>query len=216
MKKIIIISGFSGVGKSSILKMLFGMNNPKAKDPYQFWLSKSDTTRQPRNSFDYYNFINTDLFEQHVRENYYLEQCIYAQCSYGTPRGAVFEALNQDKIVLLDVNYQGMKQVLQECKSIGDIEIKTVFICADAYTLLARLQQRGDSLGEIKKRLTIAAEEAEQISDYDYVLVNDTLLTNTAQTLLSIVNGDAVKTESFCLEKFNLEIKTILSALEQG
>ena len=170
-KRIMIISGFSGVGKGTIIKKLFNSTQLKESD-LKLWLSVSDTTRAPRKSGgDNYNYINFNEYKMRVKNGFYLESNEYGNQAYGTPLQPVLEALEQSYIVLLEIDYNGMQKVKEFFRGM-DVYIDTVFVCEEASELADRLNKRGDSKSEIKKRLSIACSEALHINEYDYIIKN--------------------------------------------
>lgn len=72
-KKIVIISGFSGVGKGSVIYRLMEIDELVFKDQSKIWLSVSDTSRTMRNKEDNYNFVSITDYQKRVNEGYYLE-----------------------------------------------------------------------------------------------------------------------------------------------
>ena len=72
-KKIVIISGFSGVGKGSVIHRLMEIDELVFKDQSKIWLSVSDTTRTMRNKDDNYNFVSITDYQKRANEGYYLE-----------------------------------------------------------------------------------------------------------------------------------------------
>ncbi len=165
---LIIVSGFSGAGKGSIVRGLI-----RKHDNYA--LSVSATTRQPRDGEidgrDYF-FISKSQFEKMIAEDRLLEFAKYVDNYYGTPADYVDSMLNQGKDVILEIEMQGAMKV--KCRIPDAV---TVFVSTkDAETLQARLKGRGtETLEQIGKRLERAVEEADLIKQYDYILINDDL-----------------------------------------
>lgn len=93
-KRIIIISGFSGVGKGSVIHRLMDIEKTVFIDQSKVWLSISDTTRAIRNKDGTYSFISMSEFQSRVNDNgYYLEYNFYDGNGYGTPRKPVLDVL---------------------------------------------------------------------------------------------------------------------------
>lgn len=164
--KLIIISGFSGVGKGTVVKYLRDHYNN-----YEF--SVSVTTRQPReNEINgvHYHFITNELFEKMVRNDRLLESAGYVDHYYGTPRDFVEENINKGKDVILEIETKGALQVKEKIP-----EALMVFILPpSAEELKARLVNRNTESGEvIRERLAKAVEETDNVDKYDYFVVND-------------------------------------------
>ncbi|MBQ2323539.1 MAG: guanylate kinase [Oscillospiraceae bacterium] len=166
--KTFIISGPSGVGKSTVLKELF-----RGRDDLYF--SISATTREPRESEVngvHYHFIDVDRFQKLIDEDAFLEYAEYVGNFYGTPKKFVDEAMEQGKDVVLDIEVQGALQV--HTKRPDTIRI---FIAPPSWEELERrLVGRGtDSRDKINKRLVRAKVEFQTANTYDYFVINDTV-----------------------------------------
>lgn len=166
--KTFIISGPSGVGKSTVLKELF-----RGRDDLYF--SISATTREPREgevNGVHYHFIDVDRFQKLIDEDAFLEYAEYVGNFYGTPKKFVDEAMEQWKDVVLDIEVQGALQV--HTKRPDTIRI---FIAPPSWEELERrLVGRGtDSRDKINKRLVRAKVEFQTANTYDYFVINDTV-----------------------------------------
>lgn len=165
---LIIVSGFSGAGKGSIVRELI-----KKYDNYA--LSISATTRMPRdgeiNGREYF-FISKEEFKQKIAEDGFIEFAQYVDNFYGTPKEYVEKMLSEGKDVILEIEMQGALKV--KCKLQDTV---TVFVSTkDSETLRVRLKGRGtETLEQIDKRLSRAVEEADFMNQYDYLLINDDL-----------------------------------------
>ena len=178
MKKkgiLVVISGFSGVGKGTLMKEL----TTRYADTYA--LSVSATTRSPRegeeNGKDYF-FLSREAFERRIRGGELLEYAEYCGNYYGTPRHYVEGQLEAGKDVLLEIEIQGARQIRK-----NEPDAFLVFIMPpDAETLLKRLRGRGTESEEvIGQRMKQAVYEAQGIEEYDCILVNDDLEASTEE-----------------------------------
>lgn len=165
---IIVVSGFSGSGKGTIMKEL-------TKKYEQYALSVSATTRSPRegeeNGREYF-FISTEEFEKLIDENGLIEHAKYVNNYYGTPRKYVEDKLSQGIDVILEIEIQGALQIKEQYKD----AVLLFVMPPSASELKNRLVGRGTESSEvIEKRLKRAKEEAVGIEKYDYIVVNDDL-----------------------------------------
>ena len=163
--KLIVISGASGVGKGTVLKLMMG----KRAD---FSFSVSATTRPPRPGEEdgvHYYFVTKERFEEMIAQNAFLEYDAHAANYYGTPRAQAEEKMERGH-VLLDIEPNGAKLVKQAAP-----EAVLIFIMPpDMQELERRLRGRGDTPeDQIKMRMERAVWEMEQRSWYDYVVTND-------------------------------------------
>lgn len=169
MKKgvLVVISGFSGAGKGTIMKKLISR--------YDYHLSVSATTRKPRDGEkdgkDYY-FHTKDEFKKMIKDGELIEWAEYVGNYYGTPKKYVEEQLENGNDVLLEIEMQGGLLVKEQFP-----DALLIFISPpSADTLRERLTGRGtESPEEIEKRLLRAVEEVKYMKDYDYIIVNDEL-----------------------------------------
>jgi guanylate kinase len=175
-----ILSAPSGAGKSSIAKKLIKENS--------VWLSVSVTTR-PKRTYEIegedYHFITKSLYKKMYEEQQLLESATVYDHSYGTPKKAVLDRLDQGIDVLFDIDWRGAKIL----KSLDQFKVVSIFILPPSLQeLQSRLIKRGDNLETINNRMLIAKEECEHYLEYDYVLINNDFeetLQNVAAILLS-------------------------------
>ena len=162
-----VISGFSGVGKGTIVKKLV------AEEDYA--LSISATSRAPREGEVHgreYFFLTRDEFHSMIESDGLIEWAEYVNNFYGTPREYVEERLAEGKDVILEIEPQGALKIKEKYP-----EAALIFIVPpNAKELENRLIGRGtEEADTIKKRLKRAAEETEYIDNYEYIVVNDNL-----------------------------------------
>ncbi len=176
-----VISGFSGAGKGTLMKALL--------DRYpNYTLSVSCTTRDPRpgeeNGKEYY-FVSVEDFELLIEEDQLLEHACYCGNYYGTPRRYVEEAMAEGKDVLLEIEIQGALQIKKKFP-----QALLIFVMPpDVEELKRRLSGRGTESSEVMEaRLRRAAEEAEGMEDYDFLLINDRI-DECVETLHGIIQS---------------------------
>ena len=162
--KLLVVSGPSGVGKSTITN--------KLRADERFWISVSVTTRRIRtgevDGVDYH-FVSDDKFEEMIKADEFLEFAEFAGAKYGTPKKAVESALQSGKNVILEIELNGARQVRKSSK-----EAIMIFIEPPSWEeLTTRLTNRGtESENSTLARLDRAKEELSAASEFDYVLVN--------------------------------------------
>ena len=170
MKKkglLIVVSGFAGTGKGTIMKGLLAKYNE------QYALSVSMTTRKPRpterHGIEYF-FVDKETFEAKIAQDGFVEYACYCDNYYGTPKDYVEEQLNAGKDVLLEIEIQGALQVKEKLP-----ETVLVFVMPpNVEELYNRLKGRGTETDEvIRRRMLRASEESQGIEQYDYILIND-------------------------------------------
>lgn len=166
--KTFIISGPSGVGKSTVLNALM-------KKRSNLYFSVSATTRQPREGEkdgQHYHFIDAETFRAMLGRDEFLEHAEYVGNFYGTPKRYVDEAMEQGRDVILDIEIQGAMQVCEKRP-----ETVRIFIAPPSWKELERrLTERGtDSPERVQKRLLRAKVELNSASSYDYFVINDSV-----------------------------------------
>lgn len=165
---LVVVSGFSGAGKGTLMKALLNKYDNYA-------LSISATTRSPRegevDGREYF-FKTREEFIQLIEADQLIEHAEYVNNFYGTPKDYVFSNLESGKDVLLEIEIQGALKVKEKFP-----ETVLIFVTPpSAQELRSRLIGRGtESIEKINARLKRAAEEAEYMNEYDYILVNDDL-----------------------------------------
>ncbi|MGN0388740.1 MAG: guanylate kinase [Suilimivivens sp.] len=165
---LIVVSGFSGVGKGTLMKQLV-----HSYDNYA--LSISMTTRQPRpgeSDGKEYFFVSREVFEKTIAENGLIEYANYCGNYYGTPKEYVEKQLEKGKDVILEIEIQGALKVREQFPT----ALLLFVMPPSAQELKKRLEGRGTETEEvIAKRLKRATEEAEGIENYDFIVINDKL-----------------------------------------
>lgn len=190
--KCFIISGPSGVGKSTVLHALM----EKRKNVY---FSVSATTRDPRPGEEdgvHYHFLDVDTFRQWIANDEFLEYAEFVGNFYGTPRQFVDEAMERGEDVILDIEVQGAIQVTSKRP-----DAVRIFIAPPSWAELERrLTDRGtDSPDKIQKRLLRAKVEFQTAHTYDYFVIN-----NTVEEAVEELN--AIMTAEHCKPKERMEI----------
>lgn len=165
---LIVVSGFSGAGKGTLMKELL-----KRYDNYA--LSVSMTTRAPREGEvdgKSYFFVDKETFEKTIAEDGLIEYASYCGNYYGTPREYVEKCLQDGRDVILEIEIQGALKVKEKFP-----EALLLFVMPpSAAELKRRLEGRGTESPEvIRERLVRASEEAEGIENYEYLIINDDL-----------------------------------------
>ena len=165
---LVVVSGFSGAGKGTVMKRLL-----EKYDDYA--LSISVTTRNPRPGEEdgrEYFFRKREEFEKLIQEDALIEYAQYVENYYGTPRSYVEEQLQAGRNVILEIEIQGAMKVKKKIP-----EALLVFVTPPTVEELERrLRDRGtETAPVIADRLARAGEEAKGMDQYDYILVNDTV-----------------------------------------
>ena len=180
--KLFVISGASGVGKSTVLAKVM----EQRKD---LTFSVSATTRQPRpgeaEGVSYY-FVTKETFQDMIRKDAFLEYDAHMDNYYGTPKAQLEEKLERGH-VLLDIEPNGAF-IVQKARP----DATLIFIAPPSLEELEkRLRNRGDTSEEqIIKRLDRSQWEMEQGKKYDYYVVNDQVETCAEEILKIIANAN--------------------------
>ena len=167
--QLIVVSAPSGAGKDTVVKKLVerGKNN--------YWISVSATSRKPRKGekegVDYY-YLSKEEFEKNIKEGYFLEYTKYADNYYGTPKQYIKDNLEKGKDVILIIEIEGaanIKEILPESL--------LIFIMPTSIKeLVRRLKQRGkENNDKILKRFHKTYKEINEVTKYNYVVVNDNI-----------------------------------------
>jgi len=180
---IIVVSGFSGAGKGTLMKELI----TRYEETYA--LSISATTRKPRagelHGREYF-FKEVEEFEKMIAENELIEYARYVENYYGTPREYVSRQLEAGKDVILEIEIQGALKIKEKHP-----DVLLLFVTPPSARILReRLKHRGTESGEaIESRMRRAVEEAEGMHHYDYIIVNDDL-DDCVKQMHEIIQGE--------------------------
>ena len=177
---LLVISSPSGTGKTTICKKLLEYDK-------KIHLSVSVTTRKKRKNevegIDYY-FRSKKDFLNLKSQNSFIENALVFENYYGTLKSEVLEQLENGIDVLIDIDWQGTRQITQAMK--GNL-IKIFLLPPSIDELKKRLSKRNsDSIKEINFRMSNALKEIKHFDEYDYVLVNDNLDNTFQKTFQSI------------------------------
>ena len=164
---LIVVSGPSGCGKSTLdLKLIESRNDTV--------MSISDTTRSPRgeekDGVDY-NFISKEEFEQKIKDDKYLEYAIvHSNKYYGTPKEHIDELLSKGKNIILEIDIEGARKVNEKRP-----DAVFIFIMPPSMEILKKrlIGRKTETKEQIVERFKTAYKEINEVSKYNYVIVND-------------------------------------------
>lgn len=192
--KLFVVSAPSGCGKGTILAEVF-----KNKEVYY---SVSCTTRKPRegevDGVNYF-YISQEKFDLMIDNDEFLEHASFVEHSYGTPKSAVMEKLENGIDVVLEIETQGAFQVKKEMP-----EAVLIFILPPSIKEINRRLHKRGTEGEdvISKRTAEASSEIAKACRYDYVIMNDGL-EEAIDDFITVMNS--VKAEDNKADKFKVE-----------
>ena len=193
---LIVISGASGTGKGTVCKKILN-------DLPEVAYSISATTRAPRpgevDGKEYY-FLDVDEFKSWIADGKFLEYAKVYGNFYGTPLNKIEERLNRGEDILLEIDVQGALNVKKKCPE----GIYIFLLPPSLEELKRRIEGRGTETPEsLSRRLKNAVAEIKIGTEYDYVVVNDTINNAVAQ-IKSIIAAERCKVARNA-EKFNFE-----------
>ena len=203
---LLVISGFSGAGKGTVVKRLLEQHNDYA-------LSISATTRSQREGEQdgrEYFFKSKEEFEKMIEASELIEYARYVDNYYGTPKAYVEEQLKEGKNVILEIEIQGALNI----KSMFPDAVLLFIMPPSAKELERRLVGRGtEDEATIRARLSRASEEAQGVENYNYIVINDDV-DACVETIDSIVKSEKRKAAN----NINLinNIKEELKAYSKG
>jgi guanylate kinase len=185
----VIISGPTGTGKTTICKKLLEKND-------EFFYSISCTTRKKRENEidgkDYY-FITKEEFEKMIKEDKFLEYAKIYNEYYGTPKEPVFENLKNGKIVIMDIDFQGKRKVMEKLS-----DSVSIYILPPSIEELKRRIEKREK--KIIERFKEALREIDLWVFYDYVVINDDV-EKTVNEIIKIIEAEKLKRERLILER---------------
>ena len=192
---LVVVSGPSGAGKDTIVNELMKKKETKA------WVSISMTSREPRgseeNGKDYF-FVTKEEFEENIKKGNFLEYATYNDNYYGTPKHKIDEYLNKGIDVILIIEIQGALQIKDLIP-----EALFIFIMPPSMEeLKKRLVNRGtDKPEKIINRFKRAYEEINEVTKYNYVVVNDKVkkATDKVAAILKAEKCRVDRIEEVCL-----------------
>ena len=166
MANLFIIAAPSGCGKTSLVEALI-------KNANNLCVSVSHTTRPPRpdevNGINYY-FVSINEFEEMIKNNAFVEHATVFDNHYGSSTKLIKEKLDEGIDVILEIDWQGARQV-----KINMPNAISIFILPPSKeALLGRLQQRAqDNDATINKRMSDAKNQMQHFNEFDYLIIND-------------------------------------------
>lgn len=197
-----IVSAPSGAGKTSLIKALLESMNG-------ITVSVSHTTRAPRPGEEdgvHYHFVDVERFLQMQAQGQFLEHAKVFDNYYGTSKSAVEDILNKGLDVILEIDWQGARQVRRQFPTSQGIFI----LPPSRKTLLERLTSRGQDDQEIiDRRMQDAVNEIRHYNEFDYLVVNDDF--NLALSHLSTI----VSASRLTLQRQQMENQSLLLDLLQ-
>ena len=143
-KKLIILTGPSGVGKGTVVREILGKDK-------NIWLSISATTREPRdgeNEGENYYFLNEEKFKQMIEQNLFLEWAKFAGNYYGTPLSSVNKKIKQGFTVLLEIEVEGARQIKNKFPN----SLSIFLLPPNKKELVRRIRNRGTEKEEAIKK----------------------------------------------------------------
>ena len=181
LKKLIILTGPSGVGKGTVVKEILDKDK-------NIWLSISATTRKPREGElegENYYFLKEEKFKEMIEQKLFLEWAQFAGNYYGTPLATVSEKIEKGFIVLLEIEVEGAKQIKEKFPK----SLSIFLLPPNKEELEKRIRNRGTEKEDaINKRLERANYEIASSDEFDFVLTNH-IVDETVKGFFKIINS---------------------------
>lgn len=202
---LIVISGPSGSGKGTIIKELLSINK-------NLWLSISMTTRNIRPGDipnESYYFLTREEFESRIKEDKFLEYAEYNGNYYGTPKDKIEDYLNKGIDVILEIEIQGALKIKEKVK-----DAIFIFIMPPSLKELKRrlIGRNTETIDKVISRFTTAYKEINEVTKYNYVVVNDEIH-NSVEKVNSIIISEKCRVdriEEIYLNNMEEEIHELL------
>lgn len=207
--KLVVLSGFSGAGKGTVIKKLM-----QSYDGYV--LSVSMTTRKPRDGEKdgvEYHFVSNEAFEDLLKKDGFLEHAGFVDHYYGTPKAFVVDNMAAGRDVLLEIEVQGAMQIK---KAFPDAVL--IFITTPSAAVMAKrlIGRKTETEEQIDNRFKRAVEEAEHLVKYEYIVINDDLEDCVREVNRIVETGEGgVRFDPDFKEKFLRELLEIIEGRAQ-
>ena len=201
---IVILSSPSGAGKTTLVKEISKRNN--------FQISISHTTRKPRSNEtegkDYY-FVSEIEFQNLIHENKFLEFAKVFKHYYGSSKDVVIKKLKKGENVIFDIDWQGTQQIKRQK---FNNKIVTIFILPpsrnELYNRLLNRERNDEKIA--KERMNQFNEDVLHWKDYDFVVINDDLVTCYKKIIKFIESGDNKKDPNY-QKLISLHVESLLN-----
>ena len=207
MANLFIIAAPSGCGKTSLVEALI-------KNAKNLYVSVSHTTRPPRpdevNGINYY-FVSINEFEEMIKNNAFVEHATVFDNHYGSSTKLIKEKLDEGIDVILEIDWQGARQVKENMPN----SVSIFILPPSKEALLGRLQQRAqDDEITIKKRMSDAQNQMRHFNEFDYLIINDEFSSALNDLNLIICSSDkASECFSLSLSEQSKKYKKLLKKL---